>query len=421
MSSPPLQAVRGTQDLTSQEARKRQWILKRARDSATAYGFQEIETPILEYSETFKRTLGQNSDIVYKEMYSFMDKGGKEVTLRPEGTAGVARAYLSSAFDHKSSPKFFYSGPMFRYERPQKGRRRQFHQFGVEWIGAKNPFSDVEVLCLAYDFIKGLGFQDEITLELNSIGDLSSRKSYRKALVSFLSKKKHQLSPESLIRLDTNPLRILDSKSSTDQDILSSAPIILDYLNDASSLFFNKICESLQALNIPYKKNPFLVRGLDYYSHFVFEFKTKELGERQDTILAGGRYDGLIEAMGGPLTPGTGWAAGLDRFSLLLNKNTEGPRPFVLIPLNSSFDIHILQLSRLLRANGFFIECLFETKKGLSWKMEKANRLKAKAVLILGEREKKSREIRLKNMDLGEEKLIKESDIIKELKSLHIS
>src|SRR3954466_14654703 len=306
---PPLQPARGTQDLLPEIARRHRRVSQAARAAAELYGFAETATPIFEFTQVFTRPIGEHTDIVSKEMYTFTDRGGEEVTLRPENTAGVVRAVLSNGLTQSTPLKFFYSGPMFRYERPQKGRFRQFHQIGVELLGVAQPQADIEVIALGHRILKGLGIADRVVLELNTLGDPESRAAYRGALVDYFSSRVSELSEDSRRRLERNPLRILDSKDPADQRINSEAPDFEQYLNEASREFFGGVRDGLDALGIAYRLNPRLVRGLDYYTHTVFEFVTTDLGA-QGTVLAGGRYDGLVGGVGGAGGPGGGWGGG---------------------------------------------------------------------------------------------------------------
>src|SRR5467141_2704722 len=285
-----LQSVRGTQDLLPDAARRHRRVIETARAVAELYGFAETATPIFEFTEVFELPIGETTDIVSKEMYTFTDRGGEEVTLRPENTAGVVRAVLSNGLTQATPLKFFYCGPMFRYERPQKGRFRQFHQIGVELLGVAQPQADIEVIALGQRILKALGIADRIVLELNTLGDPESRTAYRDALVGYFSARVSELSEDSRRRLERNPLRILDSKDPGDQRIAIEAPNFASYLNEASLDFFARVRDRLA---IAYRLNPRLVRGLDYYTHTVFEFVTTDLGA-QGSVLAGGRYDGLV-------------------------------------------------------------------------------------------------------------------------------
>jgi len=312
-----LQPVRGTQDILPEVARRHRRVVESARAAAELYGFAEIATPIFEFTEVFARPIGEHTDIVAKEMYTFNDRGGAEVTLRPENTAGVVRALISNGLAQSVPLKFFYSGPMFRYERPQKGRYRQFHQIGVELIGVAQPQADIEVIALGSRILDALGVGERVVLELNTLGDPESRAGYREALVHYFSARVSELSEDSCQRLERNPLRIFDSKEEIDQRVARYAPAFADYLNAESRRFFDRVRAGLDRLGINYRLNPHLVRGLDYYTHTAFEFVTTDLGA-QGTVMGGGRYDGLVELMGGPALPGVGWAAGIERLAMLI-------------------------------------------------------------------------------------------------------
>ncbi|MBT5186418.1 MAG: histidine--tRNA ligase, partial [Kordiimonadaceae bacterium] len=292
-----LQPVRGTHDILGDKSIRFRTIFEIFRSVATRYGHQEIDTPIFEFTETFKRTLGETSDVVNKEMYTFEDRGGEHVTLRPEYTAGIARAFMSNGLQQSTPCKFYSFGPIFRYERPQKGRMRQFHQMDVEIIGVPEAQADIEVLAIASDLLNELGIGQHITLELNSLGDPESRNDYRDALVKYFNGHKGALSEDSLVRLEKNPMRILDSKDEGDRLLIADAPRIGEYYNQETKDFFATVTDGLEGLGIDYQINDRLVRGLDYYCHTAFEFTTDQLGA-QGTVLAGGRYDGLMEMMG---------------------------------------------------------------------------------------------------------------------------
>jgi histidyl-tRNA synthetase len=339
-----LQPVRGTHDLLPDAMRRHRAVIETARTVAARYGFQEMATPIFEFTEVFKRTLGDTSDIVTKEMYTFAmgagkgsskDEEGATITLRPENTAGVARAFISGGLAQQLPVKVFYAGPMFRHERPQKGRQRQFHQIGIELIGVAQPQADVEVIACGAHILEALGLADAVTLELNTLGDPASRSAYREALVAFFSEHYHALSEDSRDRLSRNPLRILDSKDEGDRRLVAEAPLFEDYLNPESRDFFAAVRAGLDELGIAYTLNPRLVRGLDYYCHTAFEFTTDRLGA-QSAVMAGGRYDGLIETMGGPATPGVGWASGVERLAMLLAEDIPAPRPIAVVPVGEA-------------------------------------------------------------------------------------
>jgi histidyl-tRNA synthetase len=351
---------------------------------AERYGYLEMATPIFEFSEVFKRTLGDTSDIVTKEMYSFTDRGGEQLTLRPEGTASVARALMSDGLTQHLPLKFFYQGPMFRYERPQKGRMRQFHQTGVELLGVPEPEGDVEVIAVGAAILRELGVLDRTVLELNTLGDAESRREYREALVAYLRGHEHRLSSDSRDRLERNPLRILDSKDADDQAIVAAAPVYPDFLNERSRDFYAEVRAGLGSIGIAFRENPRLVRGLDYYSHTCFEFTAGELGA-QKTVMAGGRYDGLVETMGGPSTPGVGWASGIERVSMMLDGGAPAARPVAVVPVGEAAWAPAFKLTERLRRAGFAVDIGFSGNVGK--RMKRADRIKAVAAVLLGEDE----------------------------------
>ncbi|MDM7945553.1 MAG: histidine--tRNA ligase [Oceanibaculum nanhaiense] len=395
-----LQPARGTHDLLPDDFRRHARVIDIAREIASLYGFAPIATPIFEFTEVFQRTLGDTSDIVTKEMYTFTDKGGEQVTLRPENTAGVARALISNGLSQHLPLKYFYAGPMFRYERPQKGRQRQFHQIGVELLGVPGPQADIEVLALGQHILEGLGVWEHTHLELNTLGDPESRDAYRKVLVVYFQDHLDRLSKDSQERLHRNPLRILDSKDEGDRALIADAPVFADYLNQASQDFFGAVKTGLEALGIPYTVNPRLVRGLDYYTHTAFEFVTEALGA-QGTVMAGGRYDGLVGMMGGPETPGIGWAAGIERLALLLAETPEAPRPAAIIPVSAAEEPAALALADRLRRAGHAVEMGYGGNVGK--RMKRANKLNARAAILLGESELARQVATLRDLDSGEQ------------------
>jgi histidyl-tRNA synthetase len=397
---PALQPVRGTQDLLPDAARRHRRVSETARAAAALYGFDEIVTPIFEFTEVFARPIGEHTDIVAKEMYSLKDRGGEELSLRPENTAGVVRAVLSNGLTQSTPLKFFYSGPMFRYERPQKGRFRQFHQIGVELLGVPQAQADVEVIALGQRILERLGIGDRVVLELNTLGDPASRAAYRDALVAYFSSRRAELSEDSQRRLAANPLRILDSKDSGDIRINSDAPSFERYLNDGSRDFFAAVRDGLDRLGIQYRLNPRLVRGLDYYSHTVFEFVTSDLGA-QGTVLAGGRYDGLVELMGGPEMAGVGWAAGIERLALLIAEPPKPARPVALVPIGEAGETIALGIAETLRSEGFVIDLGYSGN--LSRRMRRANRLNARAAVLLGDDEVARNVGTVRDLDSGEQ------------------
>jgi histidyl-tRNA synthetase len=400
MATQSLQPVRGTHDLFGETGRRHRHVVETARKIAERYGYDEISTPIFEFSDVFKRTLGDVSDIVTKEMYSFTDRAGEELTLRPEGTASVCRALVSNGLTQSLPLKFFYSGPMFRYERPQKGRQRQFHQIGVELLGVAQPLADIEVIAIGQRILEALGIADRTGLEINTLGDSESRQAYRQALVDYLTPQINFLSPESRTRLERNPLRILDSKDKEDREIVAGAPLFTNYLNEASEAFFKAVTAGLDRLGIRYTINPRLVRGLDYYCHTAYEFTTEALGA-QGTVMAGGRYDGLIELMGGPATPGVGWAAGIERLAMLAAEPPALRRPIAVIPVGDTAEGLALELTDRLRRAGFTVDLGFSGNLGK--RMKRANRIEAAAALILGEDEMARGTVTLRDLDSGEQ------------------
>jgi histidyl-tRNA synthetase len=396
-----LQPVRGTHDLLPDEMRRYRHVVDTARAAAECAGYLEIETPVFEFSEVFKRTLGDTSDIVTKEMYTFTDRGGETITLRPENTASVARAFISEGLAQHTPLKYFYSGPMFRYERPQKGRLRQFHQTGVELIGVADPLGDVEIIAVGVEFLRRLGVWDRCYLDVNSLGDAESRKTYRDVLVSYLGGYKDKLSRESVERLDRNPMRILDSKDEGDRAIVANAPVYSDHLNQASKDFFSRVLEGLEALAIPHAINPRLVRGLDYYCHTCFEIISDDLGA-QGTVMGGGRYDGLIGIMGGPETPGVGWASGVERCMMLLKDEPPVRRPIALVPIGEEAEREALILANEIRRAGLPADLGYSGNMGK--RMKRANKLNARVAVILGENELAKNVAALRDLDSGEQR-----------------
>jgi histidyl-tRNA synthetase len=397
---PALQPARGTQDLLPEIARRHRRVSETACGAATLYGFAEIATPIFEFTEVFARPIGEHTDIVSKEMYTFTDRGGEEVTLRPENTAGVVRAVLSNGLTQSTPLKFFYSGPMFRYERPQKGRFRQFHQIGVELLGVATPQADIEVIALGTRVLRALGVADRVVLELNTLGDPASRVSYREALVRFFSGRLAELSEDSRRRLDRNPLRILDSKDPGDRRLAADAPDFAEYLNEASRDFFARVRDGLDRLGVAHCLNPRLVRGLDYYTHTAFEFVTTDLGA-QGTVIGGGRYDGLVELMGGPAMPGVGWAAGIERLAMLIDEPPAPSRPIALVPIGEAAETRMLVLAEHLRDAGLVVELGYSGN--LQRRMRRADRIGARAAVLLGDDELARGIATVRDLDTGEQ------------------
>ncbi|MFO1027131.1 MAG: histidine--tRNA ligase [Acetobacteraceae bacterium] len=376
-----LQPARGTHDLIGEEQRRFAYVADTARRIAAIYGFDEWQTPIFEDTRVFSRTLGETSDVVTKEMYTFDDRGGDSVTLRPEGTAGVCRALVTNGLTQSLPQKVFYAGPMFRYERPQKGRYRQFHQIGLELIGPAEPLADAEVIACGWDILKAIGVAGNTVLELNTLGDKESRQAYRDALVAYFTDHKASLSQDSLARLERNPMRILDSKDEGDRKIVANAPIIDEHLTDAARAFYDGLQQHLARFAVPFVRNPRIVRGLDYYGHTAFEFVTQKLGA-QGTVMAGGRYDGLVAEMGGPATPAVGWAAGIERLSMLMEQAPPAPAPVAVVPIGEQAEAAAIPILQSLRAAGIRAEMAY--RGNLKRRMERANRAGARAAVIIG-------------------------------------
>jgi histidyl-tRNA synthetase len=376
--APALQPVRGTRDLIGEDAARHAHVVDTARRVTSLYGFAEWQTPIFEDTRVFSRTLGETSDVVTKEMYTFDDRGGDSITLRPEGTAGVCRALITNGLTQTLPQKVFYHGPMFRYERPQKGRYRQFSQIGIELLGPSIPLADAEVIACGWQILNELGIAKDVILNVNTLGDTESRDNYRAALVAYFTEHAHALSSDSKTRLEKNPLRILDSKDEGDKGLVAGAPIINDHLSDQAVEFYNGLKSSLTAFGVPFTENPRIVRGLDYYNHTAFEFVTTALGA-QGTVLAGGRYDGLVEQMGGRAVPGIGWAAGIDRLAMLLDATPAATAPVIVIGDAA------ISVSNFLRARNIKAEIAFQP--GLKNGLKYANRLAAKWAVLANDSE----------------------------------
>ncbi len=398
-----LQPVRGTHDMLPEENLRQRKVIDTVRAVSGLYGFSEIATPIFEKTEVFARTLGDTSDIVTKEMYTFTDKGGDSLTLRPENTAGVARAFISGGLARSLPLKFTYQGPMFRYERPQKGRLRQFHQVGAEILGVEGPLADVEIIALGAHFLDALGVRGSTTLELNSLGDSESRGAYRDLLVNYFNGHLDKLSEDSRDRLDRNPLRILDSKDEGDREIIKNAPEIAASFNAISKSHFAAVTTGLDDLGVAYTVNPRLVRGLDYYCHTAFEFTTTELGS-QGALVAGGRYDGLIKQMGGPQTPGTGWAAGIDRLAMMIAEPEKSRGPIAMVPIGEAAAARILTLTQQLRHAGFAVDLGYSGN--MKKRMKRADTVGAVATVILGEDELAQGAATVRNMETGDQERV---------------
>jgi histidyl-tRNA synthetase len=398
-----LQPVRGTRDLIGEDQRRHQFVIEAARRIAANYGYDEWATPIFEDTRVFSRSLGETSDVVMKEMYTFEDRGGDSVTLRPEGTAAVCRALVSNGLTQSLPQKVFYAGPMFRYDRPQKGRFRQFHQIGLELIGPAEPLADAEVIACAWDVINALGIADDVVLELNTLGDKESRQAYRDALVAYFTQHQAALSQDSLARLDRNPMRILDSKDAGDRDLVAGAPIIAGHLTDAAASFYAAVKCFLTQFGVPYSENPRIVRGLDYYGHTAFEFITTRLGA-QDAVGGGGRYDGLVAAMGGPQVPAVGWAFGVDRLAMLLREPPPAPATVAVVPVGEGAEATALNVLQTLRHAGIRAEMAY--RGNLRRRLERANRIGARAAVILGDDDIARGVAQVKNLATGEQEAV---------------
>ena len=395
-----LRPPRGTHDLLGEEIRRHRHVAEMARAVATHYGYGEIATPVFEFTEVFQRTLGETSDIVTKEMYTFTDRGGEQVTLRPENTAGVVRAMISGGLAQDLPQRFFYAGPMFRYERPQKGRLRQFHQIGIELVGAPEPEADVEAIILGADILGRLGVLADTALELNTLGDRESRLVYRGVLVSYLEGHRGRLSQDSLLRLERNPMRILDSKDEGDRAVVAEAPLLHEHLNQASRDFFARVQEGLERLDVAFRLSPRLVRGLDYYTHTAFEFVTTALGA-QGAVMAGGRYDGLMKEMGGPDLPGVGWAAGIERLAMLAGAPPPAARPVAIVPIGAEAEKRAGVLAHQLRRAGVTVDLAFRGKPGQ--RMKRADRIGARWAVSIGPDELARGAAKLRELDSGVE------------------
>ncbi|MFI5358621.1 MAG: histidine--tRNA ligase [Halanaerobiales bacterium] len=412
-----INAPRGTNDILPPLSLKWQYIEEKARDLMARYNYQEIRTPIFEYTELFQRGIGETTDVVEKEMYTFTDKSGRSITLRPEGTAGIVRAYLENKLYGQMQPlKLYYIGPMFRYERPQAGRFRQFHQFGVEVFGSNDPALDAEVIVLGVNYLKELGLEN-LDIYINSIGCPDCRKEYFKDLQEYFNQYRQELCEDCQSRIDRNPMRVLDCKVDNSKEIISNAPSILDYLCADCQEHFARVKDYLSVLGLDYTIDARMVRGLDYYTNTVFEIKYSGLGA-QDTILAGGRYNGLAEEIGGKSIPGIGFAAGMERLLLTLEKEK------VDLPESSELDIYLvtigeearkeaIKLLYQLRNKGYRVETDY-LERGMKSQLKAADRLMVKYAIILGDDELAQGKAIIKNMQTGEQEEIALEKILEE-------
>jgi histidyl-tRNA synthetase len=403
-----LQPPRGTHDLIGEEQRRHAQVTAAARRITGLYGFDEWATPVFEDTRVFARTLGDTSDVVTKEMYNFEDRGGESLTLRPEGTAGICRALVTNGLTQALPQKVFYAGPMFRYERPQKGRYRQFHQIGAELIGPAEPLADAEVIACGWDILCALGIAGSTVLEVNTLGDRASRDAYRVALVDYFTANQDALSAESRDRLERNPMRILDSKDRGDRDLVANAPTIAPHLTPEAARFYENLLTHLQRFGVPFRENPRIVRGLDYYNHTAFEFVTDTLGA-QGTVMAGGRYDGLVEQMGGPPTPAVGWAAGIERLGMLLPQAEPAPGSIAVIPVGDFAEEAAVDILQRLRAAGLRAEMAY--RGNLKRRMERANKIGARAAIILGEAELARGVAQVKDLGTGAQEDVPLADL----------
>ena len=410
-----ISVLKGMKDRHSDDVRKYDFIVDTAKKVFSKYGFERIITPILEETELFRRSVGDETDVVSKEMYEFKDKGNRSVSMRPEGTAGVVRAYLEAGL-HKSDPivKWFYNGPMYRYEAPQKGRYREFHQVGAEIFGIRSPYLDAEIIRMGCEFLEKLRITG-LTVEINSLGNIESRKKYIEDLKAFMAERLDKLSEDSKKRYEKNPLRALDSKDKGDQEQFKDAPKLYDYLDEESKKYFEDTKKYLELLNIKYVENSKLVRGLDYYSDTVFEIKSDKLGA-QATVLAGGRYDRLLEILDNVKIPAIGFAAGMERIAMLMDENLIGNKEngVYVVYFDDTKEYFIKTLEEL-RKND--IKASFDyNPKSFGAQMKKANKINAEYVLILGEDEQKENVVTLKKFSTGEQEKYSLDEVIEIVK-----
>jgi histidyl-tRNA synthetase len=409
-----LQPVRGTRDLIGDDQRRHAHVIDTARRVAALYGHEEWATPIFEETRVFARTLGDTSDVVTKEMYTFTDRGGDSVTLRPEATAGICRALISNGLTQSLPQKVFYAGPMFRYERPQKGRYRQFHQIDAEIIGSPEPLADAEVIALGWHVLEALGVAGNVVLELNTLGDTPSRDAYRAALIDYFSAHRDALSADSRLRLEHNPLRILDSKDERDRALIADAPTIEPSLTPEAASFYDRLKLHLDRFGVPFRENPLIVRGLDYYSHTAFEFVTDQLGA-QGTVMGGGRYDGLMEQMGGPSIPAVGWAAGVERLAMLLPSPPGRPSPVAVVPMGGADEeAAAIEVMQALRQAGIAAEMAY--RGNAKRRMERANRIGARAAVIIGSEELAGGTAKLRDLATGAQTEVALDEVVERLR-----
>ncbi len=414
-----INAIKGTRDILPEEVAYWQWIEQVARKIFSRAAYREIRTPIFEQTELFARGIGEATDVVGKEMYSFIDKGERSVTLRPEGTAGVVRAYIENGLHVKGSlQRLWYVGPMFRYENVQAGRQRQFHQLGMEVLGSADPRADAEVIALAIDLLSELGLPD-LRLDLNSVGTPADRLRYREALVDYLTPYQAELDPDSQNRLSRNPMRILDSKIAATQTIIEDAPKIWSYLAPESQQRFEQVQQQLSDLGIPYRLNPRLVRGLDYYTHTAFEILAETGLGAQNAVGGGGRYDGLISELGGAETAAVGWAMGLERLLLLLQQLKSAPASpldFYIASRGAAAEAQALRLAQALRHAGFATE-LDLSASAFGKQFKRADRSGASGCLILGEDEAQQGTVQLKWLASGAQESLRQAELLSQVEA----
>jgi len=397
------QPVRGTQSLLGEDVDRFHAVVEAFDRVRRLFGFKRVEVPVIEQTAVFARTIGETTDVVSKEMYTFEDRGGELITLRPEFTAGICRAYLSEGWQQFAPLKLAVHGPAFRYERPQRGRFRQFHQLDAEVIGAGEPAADVELLSLGDQLLRELGIHDGVTLQLNTLGDAETRDAWRAALVDYFQSHESSLSEDSLTRLERNPLRILDTKDPNERPIADAAPSIDDYLTSEAADFFAQVTAGLDAAGVQWTRNSRLVRGLDYYRHTAFEFVTDRLGA-QGTVLAGGRYDGLIESLGGPHTPAVGWAAGIERLAMMIEAPAPETSSVAVVPLGERAEAEGIKIVAGLRREGIAADMAY--RGNMKKRLSRANAAGAKYALILGDNELDAGEAQLKDLTTGEQKAV---------------
>jgi histidyl-tRNA synthetase len=412
MSKGP-QKIRGTQDIWGEDADRFQAVVAGFERVRRLYGFGRVEMPVFESTAVFARSIGETTDIVSKEMYSFEDRGGDSLTLRPEFTAGICRAFLSEGWQQHAPVKIATHGPAFRYERPQKGRYRQFHQLDAEIIGAAEPAADVEIIAMGAQLLAELGIGGRVELKLNTLGDPATREAWRAALIDYFQGHRNELSAESRARLEKNPLRILDSKEHQDWPIVDASPVVDDFLTPEAADYFGRVTAGLEAAGIAWTRDPRLVRGLDYYRHTAFEFVTEDLGA-QSAVIAGGRYDGLIESLGGPHTPAVGWAAGIERLGMLIKAPKGDPIEFAVIPVDASHEADAIGVATQLRMNGMTADIAF--KGNFKKRLKRADALGAAYAIIIGLETAYTDQVTLKDLSNGSQINIGRDSIVSDIR-----